>query len=782
MRIERKVAIRMGEVSTAPATGTHGRRAAALALVGFWLAAFGPMLFADVYPYYRDQLLTNWGLTDYLHRRLVFGQLPAWYPYQGLGVPFIGQMITGTFHPQTLLLLPLRPLLAQKLDTLLAYLVGAFGAYRAARALGANRVGATTGGVAFMLGGYALGVSHASNYLVAHCTLPWTFWAALRSAEVGKPRHFAMLGLTWALVLLAGVDAQTAGFVAILGLAALLIHGVRPWRVLGMLASAGLGVLLAAVELVPALTMSHGGARQLGAGDAALGRMLALHPLRLLELGLPGLIPDALRVEAGSALLGQTSFWATTLFAGASVLLMAAAGAWANARKGPVLVALVVLALWLAMAEHGGLLPVLWRVVPALAHLRFPEKLAGHAWLGLSGLAALGVTAAAERSARMGVFALAFAGVCATLALTLGPLEIPEHVLAWRHASPSLQVIPALHASWSHGLWVVTSATLALGGVLLALRKSQRLVLLLPVVVFAELASQNLAYLPMAPGSLLEGPVPFGQLIRSLTPPNELPRVISEAGGHAPRSMSGSELEWAEAFRRMLRSAQSGLYGIDSLNFNFPLVSERAAWLFVNDPSRLERLGPLYGFCFRITDLRVPVPASDQVLAEDPTHALRLTHVACAPRVYLAAAHSVPDRAGAMAHLPQELPLTQVVWEGGPELEHGKGTVTLEESTPEHLTFSASADEDAALVLNDEWAQGWTATLDGRPVPVYVTNGVVRGVRVPKGAHVVEMRYRVPGLRLGIALSLLGLLATLVLLFTRIWPGKGPHWGSATSP
>jgi uncharacterized membrane protein YfhO len=38
---------------------------------------------------------------------------------------------------------------------------------------------------------------------------------------------------------------------------------------------------------------------------------------------------------------------------------------------------------------------------------------------------------------------------------------------------------------------------------------------------------------------------------------------------------------------------------------------------------------------------------------------------------------------------------------------------------------------------------------------------VLRGVVVPAGAHEVVWSYRVPGLRLGVALSLLGLLAAL---------------------
>jgi uncharacterized membrane protein YfhO len=62
------------------------------------------------------------------------------------------------------------------------------------------------------------------------------------------------------------------------------------------------------------------------------------------------------------------------------------------------------------------------------------------------------------------------------------------------------------------------------------------------------------------------------------------------------------------------------------------------------------------------------------------------------------------------------------------------------------------------VVLDDVWAKGWSAQVDGRPVPILRVDDVMRGVEVPAGKHTVSWRYEVPGLRAGGALSAVALL------------------------
>jgi hypothetical protein len=192
----------------------------------------------------------------------------------------------------------------------------------------------------------------------------------------------------------------------------------------------------------------------------------------------------------------------------------------------------------------------------------------------------------------------------------------------------------------------------------------------------------------------------------------------------------------------------------------------------VSNSALRDRLAPFFGFCFRTLDSRTPVPEGDRVLIDDTDHELRLTQTPCAPRAFLAAAHTVTSEHEAIQAFSSvlSLPPRAAVWEGGPELPGGEGSLQWHEETPERLSFDIVAKSDLALVLNDEWAPGWKATLDGQPTPIYVTNGDVRGVAVPSGRHLVVMRYGAPGLLVGAVLSAIGLCLTLAMA---LWRRRG---------
>jgi hypothetical protein len=71
------------------------------------------------------------------------------------------------------------------------------------------------------------------------------------------------------------------------------------------------------------------------------------------------------------------------------------------------------------------------------------------------------------------------------------------------------------------------------------------------------------------------------------------------------------------------------------------------------------------------------------------------------------------------------------------------------------------SDEDRFLVLNEMYHPSWRAWIDGRPVEIYPTNVVMRGLIVPPGATTIELRY-VPFL---VSWTGIGLLGAGVCLF-----------------
>src|SRR4051812_33378687 len=130
-----------------------GRVHAAVVLVAAWVLFFLPHLISTGVPYYRDNLLTFLPIKAFIDAELRAGRWPAWYPYEALGMPFIGQVVTGLYHPHTLLSLVLSPVAALKFELLAAYLCGAAGAYRMVRAWPCSRPAAIAAAFSLAFGG-----------------------------------------------------------------------------------------------------------------------------------------------------------------------------------------------------------------------------------------------------------------------------------------------------------------------------------------------------------------------------------------------------------------------------------------------------------------------------------------------------------------------------------------------------------------------------------------------------------------------------------------------------
>jgi uncharacterized membrane protein YfhO len=71
------------------------------------------------------------------------------------------------------------------------------------------------------------------------------------------------------------------------------------------------------------------------------------------------------------------------------------------------------------------------------------------------------------------------------------------------------------------------------------------------------------------------------------------------------------------------------------------------------------------------------------------------------------------------------------------------------------------------LVLTDVWFPGWKATVDGRDVPIERVDYLLRGVRVPAGAHRVEFRYEPASFTAGWIISLVALMAIAAIATIR---------------
>jgi uncharacterized membrane protein YfhO len=91
--------------------------------------------------------------------------------------------------------------------------------------------------------------------------------------------------------------------------------------------------------------------------------------------------------------------------------------------------------------------------------------------------------------------------------------------------------------------------------------------------------------------------------------------------------------------------------------------------------------------------------------------------------------------------------------------------VELRQPRPDQLEIELLASSAGLLVVADTFHKEFRATLDGQPVEILRVNHAFRGIRIPEGAHLVEMRYVPDSFRIGMAVS--G--AALCVLLAGMW-------------
>jgi hypothetical protein len=105
--------------------------------------------------------------------------------------------------------------------------------------------------------------------------------------------------------------------------------------------------------------------------------------------------------------------------------------------------------------------------------------------------------------------------------------------------------------------------------------------------------------------------------------------------------------------------------------------------------------------------------------------------------------------------------------------EHGvAGHAVYHESDPEDVRIDVDAPNPSILVVRNAWDEGWSATLDGHPVPLLRVDGFVQGVAVPEGRHAIRLVYREPAIGRGIALSVVVWLALVAVLVVALVRGR----------
>lgn len=173
------------------------------------------------------------------------------------------------------------------------------------------------------------------------------------------------------------------------------------------------------------------------------------------------------------------------------------------------------------------------------------------------------------------------------------------------------------------------------------------------------------------------------------------------------------------------------------------------------------------------------LPNARTIYAEDARRVIDLGEPI--PEAYFATGAQVQwahAREEALARIARMAPARVAVVETDADTDSDADTdavsasVTNSVSDSDSSTYEVATSSAGWLVINGTYDEGWTATVDGTPIPVARANGLVRAVQVPAGTHTVTLRYAPLD---GIVTRWLWALGLVVSLMLLVLPKRPAH-------
>jgi hypothetical protein len=759
----------------------------------------------------RDIQLVYQPLRHYWASRLFRGEFPEWYPYDGLGQPFAGMLVSHAFHPTHLLSLVLPVEQAIELTIFLSFVAAMSGTVALCRQLSASRAAAVLGGVLFAFSGYLVTITNNLPYLLASSTAPWALWAALRFVVAPTLLRATGTAVLLSLVLFSGDPQAFLVTCALVGVLPLLRpQSDRPavrrfTEYLGLMA---LTALFSAVQVVPSLhvALANGG----GMHSTLNALSWSMHPLRLFEVALgplfggDGGLPHAEAISRQLLKTNNSTLWVDSVHVGLVGLGLAAVALAAARQDHRAWIAVLSFLglLLLALGRYGGIYELL-RVLPIWRPFRYPEKLVPFLALFLAAAAALGLDALRRsppirrRTARLyAILGITLFG--AYLAQTMSGL-FSELVISCFWEGPSSQEASKhLAARFAFALGASAVVCLAMAAILQFVRAWRSQAALICLLSFSHQLLANERFYELSLPEAISTPGTTAREIERREGPPRLgnPRVLSAIDNFyfEPHEGMGRVDYYAASNATGLMPVTHARFGLEGANCYLPAAAKRVVTMERQTRLWFSRYSGMFGARY----VTVSGPFYQQIggnaervlLEQLDVGVLLLNNPTAMPRAYLTRPLCVSsaEESLAMVSAPRfpfdklavvECPPGAGVPIPSPNTSAPLGTVTIASYEPERVELLVDAGHPALLVLTDSYYSGWEARLDGVPADILPTNHAVRGIAVPPGSHRVVFTYKTPGLRLAAGLSLLSLVASVVigLLLERLRPSHSntPH-------
>jgi hypothetical protein len=658
------------------------------------------------------------------------GSLPLWNRAYSAGQPLAANPAYEVFYPpQWLIFLPSFHFGFQ-LHILVHFVIAAWGMFALLRGLGARPLAVTFGAAAFVLCGPYLSLATKLPLLFSLSWMPLALHCARKAIEERSRRAIAVAALTLSMQLIIGEPTMALQTWLLIAGYALWRRGPTLKQRLGTVMIIGVfAALVAAVQLLPALDFTRDSVRSEPFEFRVVSNW-SMPLVRPVEMFLPALFRNVTNESGAPAITTMYAFrsdaFLPELYLGLFIAVVAVAGVLAGARGAGALIAAVVVSFILAAGEHTPLLRVLYNL-HLFRSIRYPEKFI--------------VTAA---------FAMIVWAALLFDRMLAGDRKLVRVAIVV--ASIWLAIVAIASASNAHYFgWQVLRAAIVV--TLLAQLRRKPVAVIVVLLTVGDLWLATRAQVPRMPRAYFDPP----PLVAKLPP--KPARIFPEA--------------YWQAFEQ----DPSAMAWITSL-------SNQQYWQLFRD-SLGDHLPARFGYELAMEDDvdRTALKTTDALL--ESMKALRARHAIGAEQPFLKMA-GVTARLRATSASPAEVVMEnypryafadRVLRDAPLDAQRGletiasvdgmgdvepfppaRGEVRDVRETPNGAHLVVRATGRAFLVMSVTAHRYWSATIDGRPAPLILTNGAYQGLIIPAGDHVIETRYRNPMVIAGAVITILALL------------------------
>jgi hypothetical protein len=678
---------------------------------------------------YISQAISHRAALDVLHL-----QLPWWNPYEGTGMPLLGETQAAALFPPTLLTAFSG---GEIYELLLLQLVAGISTYRLLRRIRVIRWAAVAGAIAFALTGTFAWfgddtISHVVPFLPMLLLGIERAFAATRERRPGG----------WRLLAVAGALSIYAGFPEVAYVDALMMLPWLGWRcgclerreIRTFLTKAALGTVVGVLLAGPMLIAMSGFLNHAYLGIHATADLGIPH---LRGYALPQLLMPYIYGQVNGDAHGRIAEITQMVggYVSTSLVLLALLGLFARGRRGLRL----VVAAWalLVFARAYGQVPFLGHIIgilPDMSHVEFYRYGAPVLELSVIVLAALGLddVARVPEHRRRLLWAAALVLVAVGVAGTL----VTQPVLR----SLAARFKPGAYL----GLSIAWGAFVTLAAAAVALHRAPRV-------------RAGLLALVLAVDALVLFAVP------------EFAAPSAQTADLAPVAYLKKHLGQSRFFTLGPVGPNYGSYfGLAQLNIlDYP---PNAYANYVHT-----RLDPVVYPVFFVGTFGGWRRRDQPSPTEELMRHLRSYRAAGVRYVLAPAGQRLPDRHGTFT-LVFRSPTTWIYrLAGAAGYFSAPGCrVTFDGRETAHVFCPRRA----TLTRRETWFAGWSAQLDGRPARIQHIDGLFQGVTVPAGSHTVAFSFTPPDIKWG----LLGLLGGCVLLGAPWLSSRRARWRPRGGP